>query len=59
MLTVKVAVVLPEATVTLDGTVATDVFPLDRVTTVPPEGALALRVTVPVEDSSLHSHWSD
>jgi hypothetical protein len=49
VLTVKVALVLPPATVTLEGTVATEVFELDRVTTVPPEGALALRVTVPVE----------
>jgi hypothetical protein len=48
VLTVKDALVLPAATVTLDGTVATDVFPLDRVTTAPPEGAFALRVTVPV-----------
>lgn len=47
--TVKVALVLPAATVTLEGTAATEVFELDSVTTVPPEGALALRVTAPVE----------
>jgi hypothetical protein len=49
VLTLKVALVLPAATVTLEGTVATDVFPLVSVTTVPPEGAVPLRVTVPVE----------
>jgi hypothetical protein len=49
VLTVKLALVLPAGTVTLDGTVATEVLPLESVTTVPPEGALALRVTVPVE----------
>jgi hypothetical protein len=49
VLTVKVALVLPAAMVTLEGTVATDVFPLVSVTTAPPEGALPLRVTVPVE----------
>jgi len=49
VLTVKVALVLPAATVTLEGTVATDVFPLERVTTAPPDGASPLRVTVPVE----------
>ena len=47
--TVKLALVLPADTVTLDGTVATDVLPLESVTTTPPEGALAVRVTVPVE----------
>jgi hypothetical protein len=49
VLTVKVALVLPAGTVTLDGTVATDVLLLERVTTAPPEGAPELRVTVPVE----------
>jgi hypothetical protein len=49
VLTVKVALVLPPPMVTLEGTAATEVFELDRVTTVPPEGALALRVTAPVE----------
>ena len=47
--TVKVAVVFPAETETLDGTVATDVLLLERVTTAPPEGAAAVRVTVPVE----------
>jgi len=49
VLTLKVALVLPAATVTLEGTVATDVLVLVRLTTAPPEGALPLRVTVPVE----------
>ena len=45
----KVFVVVPEATVTEAGTVATPVLPLERVTTFPPVGAFALSVTVPVE----------
>ena len=49
VLTVKVALVLAANTVTLVGTVATDVSPLESVTTTPPEGAFELRVTVPVE----------
>ncbi len=49
VLTLKVALVLPADTVTLDGTVATDVLLLESVTTAPPEGALELSVTVPVE----------
>ena len=49
VLTVKLALVVPTCTVTLDGTVATDVFLLESVTTAPPEGAAAVRVTVPVE----------
>jgi hypothetical protein len=49
VLTVKVALVLPAATVTLEGTVATEVLLLVRVTDAPPEGAPELRVTVPVE----------
>lgn len=49
VLTVNVALVLPAATVTLAGTVATDVFGLVSDTTAPPDGALALSATVPVE----------
>ena len=49
VLTVKPALVFPADTVTLDGTVATEVLLLESVTTAPPEGAAAVRVTVPVE----------
>lgn len=49
MVMVKVAVVDPAATVTLTGTNAT-VPVVQRSTTVPPAGAAALRVTVPVSD---------
>jgi hypothetical protein len=45
---VKPALVCPAATVTLAGTVAAALL-LDNVTTVPPLGAAAVRVTVPVE----------
>ena len=45
----NVFVFVPAATVTDDGTVAAAVFPLESVTTFPPVGAFALRVTVPVE----------
>ena len=46
---VKVAVVAPAGTGTLVGTIATAVLLLDRVTTVPPDGAALLNVTVPWE----------
>jgi hypothetical protein len=45
---VKVPEVEPAATVTLAGTVATEVLLLARVTDVPPVGAGPPRVTVPV-----------
>ena len=47
VLIVKFALVLPDDTVTLDGTVATDVLLLESETTEPPDGAAALKVTVP------------
>jgi hypothetical protein len=46
---VKVWVFVPAGTVTLEGTVATAVLLLVRVTTAPPEAAGDPRVTVPVE----------
>jgi hypothetical protein len=49
VVTAKVAVVVPAATVTLVGTCATPVLLLESVTTAPPEGATPLNVTVPVE----------
>lgn len=48
VLTVKVALVAPAGIVTLAGTVARLVFPLESVMTTPPAGAAALSVTVPV-----------
>ena len=49
VLTEKVAVVAPAATVTLAGVVAEGSL-LDSVTTAPPAGAALPRVTVPVEE---------
>src|SRR2546427_1079760 len=50
---VKAALVAPAGTVTLAGTVATVASLLESVTTAPPAGAAALRVTVPIEELSL------
>jgi hypothetical protein len=50
VITGKVAVVLPPGTVTLDGTPATPVLLLDRLTTTRSLGAGAVSVTVPVEE---------
>ena len=46
---VKLAVELPERIVTESGTLARYGWLLDKFTTMPPEGAGALSVTVPVE----------
>jgi len=50
VVTLKVAVLLPAATVTEAGTLV-DALLLDRETEIPPVGAVALKVTVPIEDA--------
>ena len=45
----NVALLAPEAMLTLAGTVAAAVVLLDRVTTIPDDGAAALSVTVPCD----------
>jgi hypothetical protein len=47
--TVKVTLVLPAGTVTLEGTLAAALL-LESITCAPPAGAGPVRVTVPVED---------
>ena len=59
VVTEKVAEVKPCATVTEAGTLAADVFELERETTAPPEPAAAVRVTVPVLDWPLTTDPGD
>jgi hypothetical protein len=47
VVTVKVALVAPEAMLTLAGTVAAAVLLLESITTAPDDGAAVLSVTVP------------
>lgn len=51
VVTVNVRLVAPAATVTLPGTVAAAVLLLESETTLPPDGAAADNVTVPVDDA--------
>ena len=46
---VKLALVPPGGTITLEGTVATEVGLLESLTTAPPPGAAPFSVTIPVE----------
>ena len=48
LVTVKFALVCPELTVTLEGSDVTELLSC-RVITAPPDGAMPLRVTMPVE----------
>ena len=48
--TEKVALVPPDGTVTLAGTVAIDVLELPRLTEIPAGGAVAVRITVPIAE---------
>jgi hypothetical protein len=49
VVTGNVTLVAPAGIITLEGTVAAAVLPLERETTAPPLGAGALSTTVPVE----------